>query len=141
MVRHFVQGDERLKLAKIIIFNTVHPGIERPTLFCSPSAFPVLQPAGAPFCAARQPAFQCSPPARSVVQSALMCSPPLSPACRPALLFSPPLVQLEGVEPIEDFCNPNPFQYFQCPIQSNPNLEALSKYLIQSGLYLRKASD
>jgi len=39
------------------------------------------------------------------------------------------------VERIEDFCNPTPVQYFQCLIQSDPNPEALSKYLIQSGLY------
>ena len=39
------------------------------------------------------------------------------------------------VERIEDFCDPNPVQYFQCVIQSNPNPVALSNCLIQSGLY------
>jgi len=43
-----------------------------------------------------------------------------------------------SVEQIEDFCDPNPVQYFQCRIQSDPNPVALSKYLIQSGLYPKK---
>jgi len=38
-----------------------------------------------------------------------------------------------SVERIEDFCDPNPVQYFQCVIQSDPNPVALSNYLIQSG--------
>jgi len=40
-----------------------------------------------------------------------------------------------SVERMEDFCDPNPVQYFQCVIQSNPNPVALSKYFIQTGLY------
>jgi len=39
------------------------------------------------------------------------------------------------VERIEDFCAPNPVQYFQCLIHSDPNPEALSNYFIQSGLH------
>jgi len=39
-----------------------------------------------------------------------------------------------SVERIEDFCNPNPVQFFQCVIQSDPHPVALSKYLIQSDL-------
>jgi len=45
---------------------------------------------------------------------------------------------LASVERIGDFCDPNPAQYFQCVIQSDPNPVALSKYLIQSGLYPKK---
>jgi len=44
-------------------------------------------------------------------------------------------------EPIEDFCDPNPVQYFQCVIQSDPNPAAPSKHLIQSGLYPQNPSD
>jgi len=40
-----------------------------------------------------------------------------------------------SVEPIEDFCDPNPVQYFQCVIQSNTSPVTLSKYFIQTGLY------
>jgi len=40
-----------------------------------------------------------------------------------------------SVEWIEDFCNPNPVQHFQCVIQSDPNPVTLSTYLIQSDLY------
>ena len=43
-----------------------------------------------------------------------------------------------SVERIVDFCVPNPVQYFQCVIQSDPNPVALSKYFIQSGLYPKK---
>jgi len=43
-----------------------------------------------------------------------------------------------SVEWIEDFCDPNPVQYFQCVMQFDPNLVTLSKYLIQSGLYPKK---
>jgi len=42
------------------------------------------------------------------------------------------------VERIEVFCDPNPDQYFHCVIQYDPNSVALSKYLIQSGLYLKQ---
>jgi len=45
------------------------------------------------------------------------------------------------LEPIEDFCDPNPVQYFQCVIQSDPNPAAPSKHLIQSGLYPQNPSD
>jgi len=46
-----------------------------------------------------------------------------------------------SVERIEDFCDPNPVQYFQCVIQSDPNPVTLSRYLMQSSLYPKKNSD
>ena len=101
-VRHFAQCDERLKLAKVIIFNAVRPGIERPALFCSPPARIYVQPAvfllpaGLPCCVARRYVFMCSPLARPVVQPAgtYLCA-----ARWPAVLCSPParlVVQLAG---------------------------------------------
>ena len=46
-----------------------------------------------------------------------------------------------GVEQIEDICNPNPVQNFLGVIRSDPNPVGLSKYLIESGLYPKKTSD
>jgi len=43
-----------------------------------------------------------------------------------------------SVEQIGDFWNPNPVQNFFSVIRSDPNPVDLSKYLIQSGLYLKK---
>jgi len=63
---------------------------------------------------------------------------------RPSGPPGPPALQLvlspipTSVERIEDFCDPNPFQHFQCVIQSDPNPLTLSKYLIQSVLYKKK---
>jgi len=45
------------------------------------------------------------------------------------------------VEQIGDVCNPNPVQTFLSVIRSDPIPVDLSKYLIQSGLYLKKTSD
>ena len=41
---------------------------------------------------------------------------------------------LNSVERIEDYCGPNPVQYFHCVIQSDPNPVELSKHLTQSCL-------
>jgi len=43
-----------------------------------------------------------------------------------------------NVERMGDFCNPNPVQYLHCVIQTHPNPEVLSKYIIQSGFYPKK---
>ena len=44
-------------------------------------------------------------------------------------------------EQIEELCNPNLVQIFYWVIWSDPNLVDLSKYLIQSGLYLENTYD
>ena len=44
-----------------------------------------------------------------------------------------------SIERIEDFCNPNPVQYFHCLIQSDPNPAVLRK--CYNPVYIRKTSD
>ena len=109
-VRHFAQRDERLKPAKVIIFNAVclvsngppFSAARRHVFMCSPPFF-----CSPPVRIYVQPAVLCNPPARIYVQPAVflqpagppccaacryvfMCSPPARPIVQPALLCSPP---------------------------------------------------
>jgi len=76
---------------------------------------------------AGQAAEKDSPPACTFPQPSLMCSP-----------LAHPVVQPASVEQIGDFWNLNPVQNFLSVIRSDPNPVDLSKYLIQSGFYLKK---